>query len=412
MLAEAGSTPNLVTLAAEEPGDGIAATLATHPDVRIVDFTGSSEFGDWLEANARQAVVYTEKAGLNTVVVDSTDDYRACCATWPSRCRSTAARCAPPRRTSWSRATASRPTQGTAAPTSSAPTWPPRSTSCSATRRAPPAPSARSSTTACCARLDRGRPRRPYVSTRPRAGAPTSSTRTRPSARPLVVRLDAGRREDVHPGVVRAGLVRHRHRLHRAQPAALHRDGARARRADRRRSTRPSPEVLAAAREAALDAGVHLSENLTGGVFVNQTAAFSDLHGTAANPAATAVADRRPRSSPAASSTLQSRHHAPPPRSTPMPESVYLVGGVRTPQGKLRRRAGRRTPRRPGRPGRRRGGAPRRGARPTPIDEVMLGAANQAGEDNRNVARMAVLLAGLPRHRARLHRQPALRLAA
>ncbi|WP_396706630.1 beta-ketoacyl synthase N-terminal-like domain-containing protein [Microbispora sp. H10836] len=30
------------------------------------------------------------------------------------------------------------------------------------------------------------------------------------------------------------------------------------------------------------------------------------------------------------------------------------------------------------------------------IDEVTLGAANQAGEDNRNVARMALLLAGLP----------------
>jgi acetyl-CoA acetyltransferase family protein len=33
---------------------------------------------------------------------------------------------------------------------------------------------------------------------------------------------------------------------------------------------------------------------------------------------------------------------------------------------------------------------------PTEIDDVFLGAANQAGEDNRNVARMAVLLAGLP----------------
>src|SRR6185437_9163778 len=30
------------------------------------------------------------------------------------------------------------------------------------------------------------------------------------------------------------------------------------------------------------------------------------------------------------------------------------------------------------------------------IDEVILGAANQAGEDNRNVARMSVLLSGLP----------------
>ncbi len=32
------------------------------------------------------------------------------------------------------------------------------------------------------------------------------------------------------------------------------------------------------------------------------------------------------------------------------------------------------------------------------IEEVILGAANQSGEDNRNVARMAVLLAGLPLH--------------
>ncbi|WP_193095556.1 thiolase family protein [Brevibacterium sp. FME17] len=38
----------------------------------------------------------------------------------------------------------------------------------------------------------------------------------------------------------------------------------------------------------------------------------------------------------------------------------------------------------------------RSGVDPTDIDEVILGSANQAGEDNRNVARMAVLLAGLP----------------
>nr|WP_055500972.1 thiolase family protein [Nonomuraea pusilla] len=38
----------------------------------------------------------------------------------------------------------------------------------------------------------------------------------------------------------------------------------------------------------------------------------------------------------------------------------------------------------------------RAGAPPEVVDEVILGAANQAGEDNRNVARMAVLLAGLP----------------
>ncbi|HEX5569304.1 MAG TPA: phenylacetic acid degradation protein PaaN [Streptomyces sp.] len=76
VLAEAGFDPNAVALAAERDGEGIAKELALHPAVRIVDYTGSTAFGDWLEANARQAQVYTEKAGVNTVVIDSTDDYR------------------------------------------------------------------------------------------------------------------------------------------------------------------------------------------------------------------------------------------------------------------------------------------------------------------------------------------------
>jgi 3-oxoadipyl-CoA thiolase len=38
----------------------------------------------------------------------------------------------------------------------------------------------------------------------------------------------------------------------------------------------------------------------------------------------------------------------------------------------------------------------RAGVDPASLDEVVLGAVNQAGEDNRNVARMATLLAGLP----------------
>ncbi|MGW3337333.1 phenylacetic acid degradation protein PaaN [Streptomyces sp. NPDC001009] len=75
VLAEAGFAPDLVALAAERPGEGIAKTLATRPEIRIIDYTGSTAFGDWLEANARQAQVYTEKAGVNTVIVESTDDY-------------------------------------------------------------------------------------------------------------------------------------------------------------------------------------------------------------------------------------------------------------------------------------------------------------------------------------------------
>ncbi|MDX1614210.1 MAG: acetyl-CoA C-acyltransferase, partial [Candidatus Promineifilaceae bacterium] len=40
----------------------------------------------------------------------------------------------------------------------------------------------------------------------------------------------------------------------------------------------------------------------------------------------------------------------------------------------------------------------RAGIDPGIVEEVYLGCANQAGEDNRNVARMATLLAGLPDH--------------
>jgi phenylacetic acid degradation protein paaN len=74
VLSEAGFSPHLVMLAPERAEDGIATTLATHPDVRLVDFTGSTRFGEWLERNAPQARVYTEKAGVNTIVLDSTDD--------------------------------------------------------------------------------------------------------------------------------------------------------------------------------------------------------------------------------------------------------------------------------------------------------------------------------------------------
>jgi acetyl-CoA acetyltransferase family protein len=74
---------------------------------------------------------------------------------------------------------------------------------------------------------------------------------------------------------------------------------------------------------------------------------------------------------------------------------AYVVTGVRTPFGKHR---GGLAPVRPddlaalvlG------GALERAGVAPDQVDEVIFGGANQAGEDNRNVARMAVLLAGLP----------------
>jgi phenylacetic acid degradation protein paaN len=73
-LSEAGFDPNVVTLAVEKPGEPIAKDLAQRDEIAIVDYTGSTEFGTWLEQNAN-ALVYTEKAGVNSVIIDATADF-------------------------------------------------------------------------------------------------------------------------------------------------------------------------------------------------------------------------------------------------------------------------------------------------------------------------------------------------
>ena len=76
---------------------------------------------------------------------------------------------------------------------------------------------------------------------------------------------------------------------------------------------------------------------------------------------------------------------------------AFLVGGVRTPVGRYGGALS--GVRADDQGGEVVGEAVRRaGVDPERVDEVVLGATNQAGEDNRNVARMAVLLAGLPLH--------------
>jgi acetyl-CoA acetyltransferase family protein len=78
-----------------------------------------------------------------------------------------------------------------------------------------------------------------------------------------------------------------------------------------------------------------------------------------------------------------------------MTTEAFLVGGVRTPFGRFR---GALADSRPDDLAALVLGAAldRAGVPADAVDEVIFGAANQAGEDNRNVARMAALLAGLP----------------
>ena len=76
VLQEAGFDPDVVLLAAHTAEEDTARQLALDPAVKIIDFTGSTANGDWLENNARQALVYTEKAGVNQVIIDSAADLK------------------------------------------------------------------------------------------------------------------------------------------------------------------------------------------------------------------------------------------------------------------------------------------------------------------------------------------------
>ena len=77
VIAEAGFDANLITLACDSPDAPIAQDLIMRPEVGIVDYTGGNAFGDWIEDNVRHAQVYTEKAGINTVILDGCDDLKA-----------------------------------------------------------------------------------------------------------------------------------------------------------------------------------------------------------------------------------------------------------------------------------------------------------------------------------------------
>ncbi|WP_128381896.1 phenylacetic acid degradation protein PaaN [Streptomyces cavernae] len=315
VLAEAGFDPNVVILAAESPEDRTASVYALHPDVRIIDFTGSTEFGDWLETHVRQAAVYTEKAGLNTVVLDSTDDYRGLLGNLAfSLSLYSGQMCTTPQNL-----LISRDGMATDQGVKSADEF--AADLGAALDRLLGDPARAAGTLGALVndgvreRLERAAGLGRTV----RASAPVEHPEY-PEAvvrTPLVARLDASADREAYTsewfGPVSfvigtdstehsLSVFRETVREHGALTAAIH-------------ST--SEGVLAAAESAALDAGVHLSENLTGGVFVNQSAAFSDFHGSAANPAASATLSD-PAFVTGRFATLQSR------RPVPIEESAHV----------------------------------------------------------------------------------------
>jgi len=75
VLREAGLDPNLVTLAVVDKAE-TTQKLALDPRVASIDYTGGSAFGRWLLDHARGKPVYAELAGVNNVVIESTDNYK------------------------------------------------------------------------------------------------------------------------------------------------------------------------------------------------------------------------------------------------------------------------------------------------------------------------------------------------
>ncbi|MEH0545549.1 phenylacetic acid degradation protein PaaN [Streptomyces sp. B21-105] len=289
VLAAAGFDPNLVALAAERPGEGIAKALATRPEIRIVDYTGSTAFGDWLEANARQAQVYTEKAGVNTVLVESTANYQGMLANLAfSLSLYSGQMCTTP--------------QNLLIPRDGI--------------RTDEGPKSYDEVVADLARSvdgllgDDARANallgaivNPDVKARLEAAAglgevalasrevgnpdfPDAIVRT-----PVIVKLDGAKPDDEAAYMSECfGPVSFAVAVDSAADAvALLRRTVREKGAMTVGAYTTDGEVEQAVQEVCLDEAAQLSLNLTGGVYVNQTAAFSDFHGSGGNPAANAA---------------------------------------------------------------------------------------------------------------------------
>lgn len=74
VLQEHGLDPNIISLFVN-PDRKAAQALFQHKDVHSIDYTGSNGFGNWLVDNCRQASVYAELAGVNSIFIESTDNY-------------------------------------------------------------------------------------------------------------------------------------------------------------------------------------------------------------------------------------------------------------------------------------------------------------------------------------------------
>jgi phenylacetic acid degradation protein paaN len=286
VLTESGFDPNVVTLVAHAPGDDTAQKLALRPEVKLIDFTGSSANGEWLEENARQAQVFTEKAGVNQIVVDSADDIKSVARNVAfSLALYTGQMCTAPQNiyvprggidTAEEHLSFDQVTQALAEAVQKLLGDPARAVEILGAVV----------NDGVAQRIEAARGLGQVVlDSQPVAHPQFKDARIRT---PLIVRLDA--KDDAKylkewfgpiafviatdDTTQSLRIARRAVRDHGALTLSLY---------------SKDPDVVDEAVYVAEDAGVALSINLTSGVFVNQSAAFSDYHGTGANPAANAA---------------------------------------------------------------------------------------------------------------------------
>ncbi len=73
VLKESGFDPSICQIAVDTFDSPVAKELAQHPEVKLIDFTGNSQFGNYLESLPGKTV-FTEKTGVNSVILDSFED--------------------------------------------------------------------------------------------------------------------------------------------------------------------------------------------------------------------------------------------------------------------------------------------------------------------------------------------------
>lgn len=286
VLAEAGYDPNVVQLAVHDANDtDTVKKLALDPAVRLIDFTGSSANGNWLETNARQALVYTEKAGVNQIIIDSVDDIKAVARNLAfSFALYSGQMCTAPQNVYV-------PRDGIAVGEGRMSFDEVADALAGAVERLVSDPARAVEITGAlqnegvAKRIERARALGlPVVhDSQPLAHPQFDGARC---VTPLLLKTDANDenifQEWFGPIVFVVATDSTEHSIRLARDTVLHHGALTL-------AAYTNDDAIAQkVEDAACESGVSLSLNLTGAVFVNQTAAYSDFHGTGANPAANA----------------------------------------------------------------------------------------------------------------------------